>query len=90
MNSKYETGKPSQILTTCTLKDMKREELREDDASSQNKWRGVMKHKLLTIDWIIADKADVFLLFNTAKFYGNINSSKLFESYLVQISNVPP
>ena len=59
VNGKYQKGKSSQILMICTVGDMKRDELREDDASSQDKRRDVMKHELLTIDWINANKANI-------------------------------
>lgn len=62
MNSKYEKGKSSKILMTCTVEDMKRNELGKDDVSIQNKWRGVMKPKLLTIEWIVATKVDVLFV----------------------------
>lgn len=59
VNGKYQKGKSNQILMICTVEDMKRDELREDDASSQDKRRDVMKHELLTIDWINANKANI-------------------------------
>lgn len=62
VNSKYEKGKSSKILTTCTVEDMKRNELGKDDASIQNKWRDVMKPKQLTIEWIVATKVDVLFV----------------------------
>ena len=62
MNIKYEKGKSSKILMTCTVEDMKRNELGKDDVSIQNKWRGVMKPKLLTIEWIVATKVDALFV----------------------------
>lgn len=62
VNSKYEKGKSSKILMTFTVEGMKRNEKGKDDASIKNKWRGVMKPKLLTIEWMVANEVDVLFV----------------------------